>query len=189
QVYREMIAVVADGQLRSGEPLTASTTPAEVDSRVGARSGAMLAGFAELAAIAADGSPSDVAAARGFGYELAVARQHLNDVTELVSERTTDLRNGTATMATALALQGLPIEQRESQVEHLRRAATDPSDRRRLVAQDLAPAIGEVCALIHLHLARARTHARLLSDHELGHDDLDRLIEFTAAPLRRRDAR
>ena len=44
---------------------------------------------------------------------------------------------------------------------------------------------GEVCALIHLHLARARTHARLLSDHELGHDGLDRLIEFTAAPLRR----
>jgi geranylgeranyl pyrophosphate synthase len=189
QVYREMIAVVADGQLRSGEPLTASTTPAEVDSRVGARSGAMLAGFAELAAIAADGSPSDVASARAFGYELAVARQHLNDVTELVSERTTDLRNRTATMATALALQGLPIEQREPLVERLRRAATDPSDRRWLVAEDLAPAIGEVCALIHLHLARARTHARLLSDHELGHDDLDRLIEFTAAPLRRRDAR
>lgn len=189
QLYRAMIAVVADGQLRSGEPLTASTTPAEVDSRIGARSGAMLAGFAELAAIAAEGSPSDVTSARAFGYELAVARQHLNDVTELVSERTTDLRNRTATMATALTLQRLPMEQRESLVERLRRAATDPSDRRRLVAEDLAPAIGEVCALIHLHLGRARTHARLLSDGELGHDDLDRLIEFTAAPLRRRDAR
>ena len=51
QLYREMIAIVADGQLRSGEPLTASTTPAEVDARIGARSGAMLAGFAELAAL------------------------------------------------------------------------------------------------------------------------------------------
>ena len=112
RLYREMIAVVADGQLRSGEPLTASTTPAEVDSRIGARSGAMLAGFAELAALAAEGSRSDVDAARAFGYELAVARQHLNDVTELVSERTTDLRNRTATMATALALQRLPIERR-----------------------------------------------------------------------------
>ena len=149
----------------------------------------MLAGFAELAALAAEGSRSEVDAARAFGYELAVARQHLNDVTELVSERTTDLRNRTATMATALALQRLPIEQREPLVERLRRAATDPPDRRRLVAEDLAPAIGEVCTLIHLHLARARTHARLLSGGGLGHDELDRLIEFTAAPLRRQDAR
>jgi len=189
RLYREMIAIVADGQLRTGEPLTASTTPAEVDARVGARSGAMLAGFAELAAIAAEGSPSAVTSARAFGFELAVARQHLNDVTELVSERTTDLRNRTATMAAALALQRLPVEQREPLVERLRRAATDPTDRRRLVAEDLAPAIAEVCTLIHLHLARARTHARLLSDAELGHDDLERLIEFTASALRRRDAR
>ncbi|HEY5785028.1 MAG TPA: hypothetical protein VIT65_09650 [Microlunatus sp.] len=185
--YREMIATVADGQLRSGKALDASTTPVEVDARVGARSGAMLAGFAELAALAAEGSRSDVASARTFGYELAVARQHLNDVTELVSERTTDLRNQTATMATALALQSLPIEQRGPLVERLRRAAIDPADRRRLVAEDLAPAIGEVCALIHLHLARARTHAHLLPGRETRHDALDRLIEFTAAPLRRRD--
>jgi hypothetical protein len=74
-------------------------------------------------------------------------------------------------------------------LERLSRAATDAQDRRRLVVEDLAPAIGEVCTLIHLHLARARSHARLLSDGELGQDDLDRLIEFTAAPLRRRDVR
>ena len=188
-LFREMIATVADGQLRSGEPLGAATTPTDVDTRIGARSGAMLAGFAELAALSAGGSPSDVASARAFGYELAVARQHLNDVTELVSERTTDLRNQTATMAAALTLQRLPPEHRATPVERLRRAATDPLDRRRLVTGDLAPAIGEVCALVHLHLARARTHARLLSDGELGHDDLERLIEFTAAPLRRQDAR
>jgi len=188
-LYREMITTVADGQLRSGEPLVATTTPTDVDTRIGARSGAMLAGFAELAALSARGSRSDVASARAFGYELAVARQHLNDVTELVGERTTDLRNQTATMAAALTLQGLSAERRAPLVERLRRAATDPVDRRRLVAVDLAPAVGEVCALIHLHLARARTHARLLSDAELGHDDLERLIEFTAAPLRRQDAR
>jgi geranylgeranyl pyrophosphate synthase len=189
QLYRQLIATVSDGQLRSGEPLGTSTTPSEVEGRIGARSGAMLAGFAELAALSAGGSESDVASARGFGYELGVARQHLNDVTELVSERTSDLRNRTATMATALALQRLPPEHRGRLLERLRRAATDAQDRRRLVVEDLAPAIGEVCTLIHLHLARARSHARLLSDGELGQDDLDRLIEFTAAPLRRRDVR
>jgi hypothetical protein len=92
-------------------------------------------------------------------------------------------------MATALALQGLPSERRGRLVERLEQAARDPLDRRRLVAEELAPAIGEVCTLIHLQLARARTHAHLLSDGEIGHDDLDRLIEFTAAPLRRRHAR
>ena len=149
----------------------------------------MLAGFAELAALAAEGSLAEVAAARAFGHELGMARQHLNDVTELVSERTTDLRNQTATLATTLTLQRLPAVRRAPLVERLRRAATDPRDRRRLVAEDLAPAIGEVCALIHLQLARARSHAHLLSDGEIGHDDLDRLIEFTAAPLRRTDVR
>ena len=100
----------------------------------------MLAGFAELAALAARGSRSDVASARAFGYELAVARQHLNDVTELVSERTTDLRNQTATMATALALQGLPIERRAPWSSGCAARPRTRSDRRRLVAEDLAPA-------------------------------------------------
>jgi geranylgeranyl pyrophosphate synthase len=189
RLYRQMFATVADGQLRSDEPLNVSTTPCEVDSRIGARSGAMLAGFAELAAVAAEGSAAQIASARAFGHELAVARQHLNDVTELVGERTSDLRRRTATMAIALALQGLPSERRGRLVERLEQAAGDPLDRRRLVAEELAPAIGEVCTLIHLQLARARTHAHLLSDGEIGHDDLDRLIEFTAAPLRRRHAR
>ena len=60
-----------------------------------------------MAAVAADATEPDVEAARIFGHELAVARQHLNDITELVGDRTADLRNRTATMAAALALQSL----------------------------------------------------------------------------------
>ncbi len=188
-LYRELIAEVMEGQLRTEQPLAASTTPAAVADAISLRSGAMLAGFAALAAVAADAPESDVQVARTFGHELAVARQHLNDITELVGDRTTDLRNRTPTMATALALDVLAPARRMRLIEALRAAAVDKDARQRLVRDDLAAAIAEVWILIQLHLGEARMAARVLSRDEMGQDGLDQLIEFTANSLRRNDAR
>ena len=185
RTYSRTIATVSDGQLRSGTPLSASTTPVEVHARITDRSGALLAGFAELAATAAGASPAQIGSARGFGLELGIARQHVNDISELVSERTSDLRNRTATMATAFALARSAPDERESMLTLLHEAADDPQARDRLVL-GLSPSIREVAALTALHLARARAHARLLSADDLRQDDLDRLVDFTAAALRRR---
>lgn len=182
RTYRQMLATVSDGQLRSGAPLTASTTPAEVQARIGSRSGALLAGFAELAALVAAASPDRVAAGRAFGFELGVARQHANDLSELVSERTSDLRNRTATLATALALQTSSASDRASLLRRLHGAADDRAERDRLVGE-LAPAMNEVVTLIAWHLARARTHAHLLCAGDLRHDELEGLVDATAARL------
>jgi geranylgeranyl pyrophosphate synthase len=188
-LYREMIARVIEGQLRTEQPLTASTTPADVAAAISARSGAMLAGFAALAAVAAGAPESDVEAARTFGHELAVARQHLNDITELAGDRTADLRNRTPTMAAALALDALSPARRETLIDSMRAAAVDEKVRRRLVRGDLAAAIAQVCILIQLHLGEARMAAGVLSRGGMGQDGLDRLIEFTANSLRRNNAR
>lgn len=185
RTYRQMLATVSDGQLRSGEPLTASTTPAEVHARIGSRSGALLAGFAELAALVALAVPERVAAGRSYGFELGVARQHANDLSELVSERTSDLRNRTATMVTALALQTASPSDRAALLLGLDSAADDREERDRLV-RELAPVMREVVALTALHLARARTQARLLCAGDLRHDELERLVDATDATLRRR---
>lgn len=186
-VYATMIAQVAEGELRSARQTLTETSPADIEATIDLRSGAMLAGFAEVAAVAAGADARLVEAARRYGRSLALARQHVNDLTELVSDRTSDLRNRTATMAPALALQSRPVEDRRALTDQLHAAAEDPVARRALLERELAPAIGQVVTLVHLHLAEARVQAGLLSRGGIGHDDLDRLIELTADPLRRRD--
>lgn len=177
--YLAMITAVFEGQLRTEVPLSTTTSPAAVAATISARSGAMLAGFAEAAAVAAGGSPEEIAAARQFGHELGVARQHVNDLTELVGDRTTDLRNGTATMTVALALQRLGESGRARLLEKLRRSVSDVTVRDGLLSDDLAQAIQESAVLITLHLDQARAAARFLRRTNMRDDGLDQLIEFT----------
>lgn len=186
--FWSMITAVTEGQLGTEQPVSTTTSPAAVAAVIGARSGSMLAGFAELAALEAGAASEAVTAARRFGYELGVARQHVNDLTELVGERTADLRNGTATMAVALALQRLDEHGRSLLLARLRTAAGDADARERLVAEDLAPAIREVTVLIGIHLAQADTATPFLRRTNMSEDGLDRLIEFTAIPARRSHA-
>ncbi len=180
--FRAMITRLAEGQLRSDAPVSASTGARDVEEAIRGRSGAMLAGFAQLAALAAGAGAERTAAARAFGEELAMARQHLNDVTELVGDRGTDLRNGTATMVLALAFQSIDTQARQALVERLPDAASDTTVRAALI-RDLGPAISDVCVLIRLHLAQANRHALFLSGSPVGHDGLTRLIEFTATTV------
>lgn len=182
--YRSMITAVAEGQLATEAPVSASTSPDEVAAAVTARSGAMLAGFAELAALATGASSGTIGKARRFGSELGVARQYVNDLSELLGDRTTDLRNGTATMTVALALQRLDGPGRVRLVERLRAAATDTGARESLLTDDLAPAIREVAVLTELHLGQARAAALFLCRTNMSDDGLTELIEFTALPGR-----
>jgi geranylgeranyl pyrophosphate synthase len=184
-LYRSMIADVIEGQLLSAPPLTEATTPKAVAAAISARSGAMLAGFAAMAAVAAGAEERALDAARTFGHELGVARQHLNDLTELVGDEMDDLRNRTATLATALALQPLSPAGRRRLIDTMHAAAQDPSIRRRLVVEELATAISEVVFVIQLHLRRARLEAAVLGGSDRAPDGLRNLMELTAAPLRR----
>ena len=179
RLHQELVTTVIEGQLRTEEPLAADTTPAEVAATISARSGAMLAGFAVMAAVAAGATAEEEAAARTIGHELGVARQHWNDLTELVGERTTDLRNGTATLATALAVQARSPQDRGALIDRLRTLAGD-EHRDRLVRDVLGTAIAEVIMLVGLHRESARAATRLLVRDGMRHDDLDRLIRSTA---------
>ncbi|MFG1609668.1 hypothetical protein [Actinoplanes sp. NPDC049265] len=184
-LYRTMILDVGEGQLRSEQPLTEATTPDTVGTAISARSGAMLAGFAAMAAVAAHAREPVVEAARTFGHELGVARQHLNDLTELAGDETTDLRNGTATLAPALALQVLDPAGRRRLIDLMHAAADGPAARRRLVSDELATAIAEVGVVIQLHLRRAQLGVAELGGSAEGTGSLMNLVELTAATLRR----
>jgi hypothetical protein len=183
-LYRAMLTESTEGQLLSEVPLSEVTTPAAVEAVVAARSGAMLARFAQMAAVAAGAGHADVEAARAFGQALGSARQHVNDLTELTGDRTADLRNRTATVAVAIALQRLPESGRTALLDRLDAAADDPDARRAVVHGELAPSIADACVLVRLHLADAQRHVRFLTRHDRGHDGLDRLIGFTGTVVR-----
>ncbi|MCU1502374.1 MAG: hypothetical protein JWM12_1728 [Ilumatobacteraceae bacterium] len=182
-VHRAMLVEVADGQLRGESPLDIATTPDDVGSAIAAKSGALLGRLAEIAAVAAGADEQVAAAARRFGRNLGIARQHVNDLTELLGERTSDLRNGTATMVGAFALQGRAVDARQRLLDDLSAASVDPA-RRGLLRAELGPAIGEVCLLAQLHLGAARSAAEFVSGARIGHDGLAELIEHTAVTLR-----
>lgn len=182
-VFDEMFADVVEGQLMGERSLTVETTPGDVEDGIRRRSGAMLAGFARLAALAAGASAEQIAAATAFGAHCGIARQHLNDVTELVSGRRTDLRNGTATMPIAFALQGLSDERdRHDLLARVRAAADDDAGHARLLAA-LAPEIAQTCLLAHLHLAQARDRIPYLRSPGVRQDGLHRLVDEAAAAM------
>lgn len=182
-LFLVMAATVIDGQLHAERPLDSLTTVDDVAAGVEARSGAMLAGFAEMAAVAADADSVARTAARRLGRELAVAWQLVNDLTELLSGRTSDLRNRTATMIGAFALQRARATSRIDLVESLRTAATDDNVRRRLIGGDLAPALADVRMLARLHLAAARSAAENLVRHSADRGAIDMLIDETNSVL------
>jgi geranylgeranyl pyrophosphate synthase len=184
RLNRRMLVETAEGQLHSDQPLDETTTPAHVAAAIDRRSGSMLGAFAAMAAVAAGAGSREVDAARQFGHHLGVARQHINDLTELLGERTSDLRNQTATMAAAFALQEMQVTQRRQLLDDMQHAAADPEVRGALLTS-MARAIGETALLALLHLNEARLSARLLLPSEIRQDGITALIEHTTATLRR----
>lgn len=183
RLYLDMVSTVTEGQLRAEIPLDSATNPEAVAAGIDARSGDMLAGFAEIAAVAAGADvPAKRAAAR-FGRELALARQLVNDVTELESARTSDLRNRTATMVAAFALQRTPPAGRAALVDRLHTAATDPDLRHRMINGELQPALADTRMLAKLHLAEALRLANSFVRHPIGRELVGALVNYTAQVL------
>lgn len=183
QIYLDMVATVTDGQLRAEVRLDEQTAPEDVTAGIEARSGAMLAGFADLTAVAA-GTGADIRrAVRRFGRELAMARQLVNDITELESGRTSDLRNETATMTAAFALQRAAAADRAALVDRLRAAAFDESLRRQMIDGELQPALVDTRMLARLHLVGAARAAESFVGSEEGRAVSDALIDYTLGPL------
>ena len=183
RVYLDMVSTVTEGQLRAEVPLHPGTTPEDVAAGNEARSGAMLAGLAEMAAITAGADGPTRRAAAGFGRELALARQLVNDITELESSRTSDLRNRTATMITAFALQRTPIADRADLVARLHAAGADTDLRHRMVDGALQPALADTRMLARLHLAEAAGLADAFARHPRGRAAVDDLIAYPATGL------
>lgn len=183
RLYLDMVSTVTEGQLRAEVPLNVATTPGAVAAGNDARSGAMLAGLAELAAnVAGADGPTCRAAAR-FGRELALARQLVNDLTELASPRTSDLRNRTATMPAAFALQRTPPAGRAALIRRLHAAASDVDLRRRMIDGELQPALADTRMLARLHLARAAGLASSFTHHARGRALANDLIAYPATGL------
>lgn len=183
RVYLDMVATVTAGQLRAENPLEPGTTPESVAAGNDARSGDMLAGLAEMAAIAAGaGADARVALAR-CGRELALARQLVNDLTELESGGTSDLRNRTATMTAAFALQRTPVAGRAALLDRLHAAASDPDLCRRMIDGELAPARADTRMLARLHLAEATRLANSTIHHPFGRMMMTALVTYTADVL------
>lgn len=183
QSYLDMVATVTDGQLRAEVRLDERTTPEDVAAGIEARSGAMLAGFADLAAVTAGADDDTRRATRRFGRELALARQLVNDLTELASGRTSDLRNRTATMTAAFALQRTPPADRSGLVERLHAAAADDGRRQRMVTGELRPALVDTRILAALHLTDASRAAQSWAGHPSGRTVTDSLIAYTLRTL------
>ena len=183
QVYLETVATVTEGQLRAEIPLDSRTTPEQVADGIEARSGDMLAGLAEMAALAAGADAPNRLAARQFGRELAVARQLVNDITELESARTSDLRNRTATMIAAFALQRTPFDCRAALVDRMHVAASDADLRHRMICGELQPALNDTRMLARLHLAEAVRLADSFVRHPDGRRLVDALVDYTADAL------
>lgn len=183
RVYLDMVATVTEGQLRAEAPVQAGTTPESVATGNDARSGDMLAGLAELAAIAAGADGATRAAVARFGRELALARQLVNDLTELESGGTSDLRNRTATMVAAFALQRTPVADRAALLDRLHAAASDDELRGRMIGGELAPARADTRMLARLHLAEAARLANSTIHHPFGRMIIDSLVTYTADVL------
>lgn len=182
-VFLDMVSTVTEGQLRAEIPLDPGTTPASVAAGNDARSGAMLAGLAELAAITAGADGPTRRAAARFGRELALARQLVNDITELESSRSSDLRNRTATMIAAFALQRTPPAGRADLVARLHAATADTELRHRMIDGELRPALADTRMLARLHLAAATRQADSCRFRPRGRELVDRLIHYSAGGL------
>ncbi len=183
QVYLDMIGIVTEGQLRAELPLDPRTNPEQVANGIEARSGEMLGGFAEMAAVAAGADANARRAVRRFGCELAVARQLVNDLTELESARTSDLRNRTATMIGAFALQRAPVSARRELCARMHAAASDEALRHRMISGELQPALNDTRLLAKIHLAEAIRAAEAFIRHPFGRTLVDALIDYTAEVL------
>jgi geranylgeranyl pyrophosphate synthase len=95
-----------DGQIRDTEQSCLRASVRDVLTTYVHKNGAAFGAACSMAAAAAGAEPARVALWRSFGCLLGAVGQLRNDEEDLVTDRNEDLRNGTATYLTAVALRG-----------------------------------------------------------------------------------
>ncbi len=111
-VFASSLADICDGQLR--EAFTAhrlDQSPEEYSHRIYGKTASLFAGAAEMGAILGDATEAEIDALRGFGGDVGMAFQIIDDVLDLRSTADVtgkpanlDLRQGTITLPTMLYL-------------------------------------------------------------------------------------
>lgn len=151
------LLVMADGQQADVDAFGRTATPASSRAIVNAKSGEMLAAFAEMAVdrvTAEAGRPARASdAARRYGHCLGQARQLGSDLFDLLDPAGgADVRNALPTLPIAHQLAGLDESAREAFVALLSQAGDDPAARRRL-RNELVEGGGLSAALVEAELA------------------------------------
>ncbi|MEO1060007.1 MAG: polyprenyl synthetase family protein [Actinomycetota bacterium] len=180
-----MLVTLAEGQLlelgaSSGRP--SSATAREVAA---AKSGQVLAAFAEMAALLAGADDEVRGRCHRLGHAIGMVRQVASDLDELTrGHRSADLRTGAPTLPVALHYESLPDAHREDLVWAIAAARTDPRAADELRARLLAGPAGRAAA-IEVALWAAEAHALLdeLSLERHAAAGLRELID-DASPIR-----
>lgn len=124
----------------------------EVRLMVARKSGAMLAGFAALGALAVDASEAQVRQAREYGHGLAMARQITSDISELTgSSGGSDFRNTVPTIPLAYHLMTVPEGDQKMFVDRMQDAAND-TEMARALAQEICGGRGIQAAVVEAEL-------------------------------------
>lgn len=112
-IFATTLAEICDGQIR--ETLDAhriTQSRADYDRRIYGKTAALFAGAAEMGALIGGGNPHEVAQLRGFGKDMGMAFQVLDDILDLREGTAVlgkpagnDLRQGVVTLPTMLFLE------------------------------------------------------------------------------------
>jgi heptaprenyl diphosphate synthase len=129
------------GQLLDYDTAVGGTTPESVLAGYRGKTGAPYGMAAAMAACLAGAAPERVERWRAAGVTFGVLRQLVNDRRDIVSERSDDIVNGTATFLLAHVLAATPPAERPGLLALHVRAATSPAACAQLKARLLDPAV------------------------------------------------
>lgn len=146
------LLAMSAGQLDDVSALGPELSIDEVRLMVARKSGAMLAGFAALGALAVDADEAQVQRAREYGHGLAMARQITSDISELIGPHDgADMRNAVPTIPLAYHLMTVPEGDRKTFLHRMHDAASD-TEVTRALAQEICGGRGIQAAIVEAEL-------------------------------------
>ncbi len=177
-IFASSLGDICDGQLR--EMLSAHNVRQERDEylkRIYGKTASLFAGAAEMGAVIGDASEADIEQMKGYGADLGMAFQIIDDVLDLREQSQdigkpagNDLRQGVVTLPTMYYLEGLDEGSNESELVEQIVAGDETRD---AVVHDLVDAIRESGALetaiqtAEDYIASARVRLEVVRDPDV----------------------
>ncbi|MDQ4045188.1 MAG: polyprenyl synthetase family protein [Chloroflexota bacterium] len=177
-IFASSLGDICDGQLR--EMLSAHNVRQERDEylkRIYGKTASLFAGAAEMGAVIGDASEADIEQMKGYGADLGMAFQIIDDVLDLREQSQdigkpagNDLRQGVVTLPTMYYLEGLDEGSNESELVEQIVAGDETRD---AVVHDLVDAIRESGALetaiqtAEDYIASARARLEVVRDPDV----------------------